>query len=212
MTGEPGGHEPAFIPPQRPLLVVLSGPSGVGKDAVLARLRESSYPFFYVTTLTTRARRPGEKDGIDYRFVSVDEFQVMRDNNALLESANVYGNWYGVPRAPVKDALERGQDVIIKIDVQGAGTIRKIAPQAVLIFLTTPTLEELRVRLERRLTESTGQLALRLKTAEEEMKQASLFDYLVVNHEDRVDEAVGTIEAIVIAEKSRVHPREIVLP
>lgn len=194
---------------QKPLLIVLSGPSGVGKDAVLTRLRESGYPLCYVTTLTTRPRRPNEKDGIDYHFVSEEEFQEMLATNALLESANVYGNWYGVPRAAVKDALDRGEDAIMKIDVQGAATIKRIAPQAVFIFLAAPSISELDARLTQRLTESPDTLAVRLRTAQEEMEQLPLFDYVVENPAGEIDAAVSRIKSIITAEKCRVNPRQI---
>ena len=211
MNGESDRSESIAGRPQSPLLIVLSGPSGVGKDAVLTRLRESGYPLGYITTLTTRTQRPNEKDGVDYHFVSEAKFRDMLDGNAMLESANVYGNWYGVPRAAVKEALDRGEDVIIKIDVQGAATIRRIAPRAVFIFLTGPSIEELSNRLGQRLTESPDQLAVRLRTAEEEMKQLHLFDYVVVNREGEIDAAVSRIEAIITAEKCRVNPRQIEL-
>jgi len=211
MNGESDRSESIAGRPQSPLLIVLSGPSGVGKDAVLTRLRESGYPLGYITTLTTRTQRPNEKDGVDYHFVSEAKFREMLDGNAMLESANVYGNWYGVPRAAVKEALDRGEDVIIKIDVQGAATIRRIAPRAVFIFLTGPSIEELSNRLGQRLTESPDQLAVRLRTAEEEMKQLHLFDYVVVNREGEIDAAVSRIEAIITAEKCRVNPRQIEL-
>lgn len=211
MNREPDRSESTAGRPPSPLLIVLSGPSGVGKDAVLTRLRESGYPLRYITTLTTRTQRPNEKDGVDYHFVSEAKFREMLDGNAMLESANVYGNWYGVPRAAVKEALDRGEDVIIKIDVQGAATIRRIAPRAVFIFLTGPSIEELSNRLGHRLTESPDQLAVRLRTAEEEMKQLHLFDYVVVNREGEIDAAVSRIEAIITAEKCRVNPRQIEL-
>ncbi len=211
MNGEPDRGKSIAGQPQSPLLIVLSGPSGVGKDAVLTRLRESGYPLRYITTLTTRLQRPNEEDGFDYLFVSEAKFREMLDGNALMESANVYGNWYGVPRAAVKGALDRGEDVIIKIDVQGAATIRRIAPRAVFIFLTAPSIEGLSNRLGQRLTESPDQLAVRLKTAEEEMKQLYLFDYVVVNREGEIDAAVSGIEAIITAEKCRVNPRQIEL-
>ena len=211
MNGEPDRSKSIAGRPQSPLLIVLSGPSGVGKDAVLTRLRESGYPLRYITTLTTRTQRPNEKGGVDYHFVSEAKFREMLDGNAMLESANVYGNWYGVPRAAVKEALDRGEDVIIKIDVQGAATIRRIAPRAVFIFLTAPSIEELSNRLGQRLTESTDQLAVRLRTAEEEMKQLHLFDYVVVNREGEIDAAVSRIEAIITAEKCRINPRQIEL-
>jgi len=196
-------------PPKRPLLIVLSGPSGAGKDAVLTRMRELNYPLKYITTVTTRPQRATERDNIDYHFVSTKKFQEMIENNELLERANVYGNWYGVPKKPVKQALDKGQDTIVKIDIQGAATIKKILPQAVFIFLTPPSIEELRLRLKHRHTESSFDLALRTKTAEEEIKQLSLFDYVVFSRQDEIDRAVADIEAIISTEKCRVTPRKI---
>ncbi|MFC1918916.1 guanylate kinase [Chloroflexota bacterium] len=193
------------------LFIVLSGPSGVGKDAVLARMRESGYPLKYITTLTTRPLRPNEKNNVDYHFISVKRFQEMIENNELLEWAKVYGNWYGVPKDEVKQALDRGQDVVVKVDVQGAATIKKILPQTLFIFLMTPSTEELLIRLRQRHTESSSDLALRLKTAEEEIRQLPLFDYVVVNRWDEIELAVADVEAIITAEKCRVSPREIAL-
>jgi len=191
---------------------VLSGPSGVGKDALLTRLKESEYPLCYITTLTTRPRRDSEQDMVDYHFVSTEEYHEMLAKNEFLESANVYGNWYGVPRAAVKVALDKGEDVIIKIDVQGAATLKKIVPEAVFIFIAPPSIEELNTRLTQRLTESPADLALRLRTADEEMNQLSQFDYVVVNHSGEMEQTVSTIQAIIAAEKHRVTPRQIVLP
>ncbi len=196
-------------PPKRPLLIVLSGPSGAGKDAVLTRIRELNYPLKYITTVTTRPQRATERDNIDYHFISTKKFQKMIENNELLEWANVYGNWYGVPKKPVKQALHKGQDTIVKVDIQGATTIKKILPQAVFIFLTPPSTEELRLRLKQRHTESSFDLALRTKTAEEEIKQLSLFDYVVFSRQNEIDRAVADIEAIITAEKCRVTPRKI---
>ena len=136
----------------------------------------------------------------------------MIEGNEFLEWANVYGNWYGVPKKPVKQALDKGQDIIVKVDVQGAATIKKLLPQAVFIFLIPPSMEELISRLKQRQTESAFDLALRTKTAEEEeTKQLSLFDYIVVNKRDKIDLAVSEIKAIITAEKCRVTPREISL-
>ena len=135
----------------------------------------------------------------------------MISGNELLEWANVYGNWYGVPKKPVKQALDKGQDTIIKIDIQGAATIKKILPQAVFIFLTPPSMEEVITRLKQRHTESAFDLALRIETAEEEIKQLPLFDYVVVNKQDEIDRAVADIEAIITAEKCRVNRSEITL-
>jgi len=195
----------------KPLLIVLSGPSGAGKDALLTRMKESGYPLEYITTVTTRAQRAKEKDNVDYHFVSTIKFQKMIKNNELLEWANVYGNWYGVPRQPVKEALDRGRDIIVKVDTQGAATIKKILPEAVFIFLMPPSMEELVMRLRQRHTESPFDLALRIKTAEEEIKQLPLFDYVVINKRGEIDQAVSEIKAIITAEKCRVSPREIAL-
>ncbi len=201
----------SFNRPTTPLLIVISGPSGAGKDAVLNRMKGIGYPIEYITTVTTRPQRAGEKDIIDYHFVSIERFQEMIENKELMEWAPVYGNWYGVPKQPVKQALDKGQDVIVKVDIQGATTIKKILPQAIFIFLTSPSPEELAQRLEQRHTETPFDLALRMKTAEEEIKQLTLFDYVVLNKRDEIDLAVSHIKAIITAEKCRVAPREITL-
>jgi len=204
-------NQALFNLPRNPLLIVLSGPSGAGKDAVLSRMRELDYPLRYITTVTTRPQRVNEKDNIDYHFVSTERFQEMISNDELLEWANVYSNWYGVPKQPVKEALEKGQDTIVKVDVQGAATIKKILPQAVFIFITPPSVEEVIVRLKQRHTESDFGLALRTKTAEEEIKQLPLFDYVIINKRDEIDLAASEIKAIITAEKCRVNRREITL-
>lgn len=192
---------------RRPLLIVLSGPSGVGKDAVLAKMRELGYPFHYVVTATTRSRRPGERNGVDYHFVSREEFQQMIDKNQLLEWANVYGNYYGVPKEEITSALSKGVDTVVKVDVQGAATIKKILPEAIFIFLMPSSIEDLKKRLRKRRNEPSGDLGLRLKKAKQEMKSLPLFDYVVTSLQDRLDEAVSQINAIVTAEKCRVHPK-----
>ena len=198
-------------PPARPLLIVLSGLSGAGKDAVLSRMRQSGYPLTYITTMTTRPRRTKERDNIDYHFISRERFREMIERGELLEWANVYGNLYGVPKESVKQALDRGQDTIVKVDVQGAAAIKKISPQAVFIFLTPPSIEELVQRLKQRRTESPSDLALRARTAEEELKQLPMFDYIIINRQGEIERAVSEIEAIITAEKCRVNPREIAL-
>ena len=202
-------NQPSAAPPARPLLIVLSGPSGAGKDAILTSLRASNYPLKYVTTVTTRPRRATETDNIDYHFISEAEFREMMENNELLEWANVYDNWYGVPKKPIKQALDAGQDTIVKVDIQGAATIRKILPQAVFIFLMPPSMAELKSRLKQRHTETPIDLALRIKTAGEEIKQLSLFDYVVFNRQGEIDRAVSEIQSIITAEKCRVNQREI---
>ena len=196
---------------RRPLLIVLSGFSGVGKDTVLARMKTLGYPLEYITTVTTRSQRAKERNNVDYHFVSAERFQKMITGNELLEWANVYGNWYGVPKQPVKQALDMGQDTIVKVDGQGAATIKKILPQALFIFLMPPSIEEVITRLKQRHTESSSDLALRIKTAEAEIKQLPLFDYVVINKQDELDQAVLEIKAITTAEKCRVSPREIAL-
>jgi guanylate kinase len=194
---------------QRPVLIVLSGPSGAGKDAVLSRMKELGIPFHYVVTATTRPRRPGEIDGTDYLFLTSAELNRMRSEGELLETAEVYGNWYGVPKKQVKEALREGKDVILKVDVQGASTIRKLIPGAVLIFLTLPSTEEYERRLRQRKTESEQALKVRLSKALDEMKNLPMFDYVVVNNQGELDSAVSQIAAIVTAEKCRVHARTV---
>ncbi len=195
--------------PKKSLLIILSGPSGVGKDALLNRMKDLKYPLEYITTVTTRPRRAGERNHIDYHFITTEKFQEMIKKGELLEYANVYGNWYGVPKQLVKQALESGQDTIAKVDIQGAASIKKIVPQAVFIFLMPPSIEELGIRLKKRHTESSFDLNLRLQTATEEMKQLSLFDYVVYSQRDDIARAVADIAAIITAEKCRVTPREI---
>ena len=161
--------------------------------------------------MTTRPRRHNEKNNVDYHFVSEGEFQTALINNELLESANVYDNWYGVPKEPIRLALKEGKDIIIKVDVQGAATIKKLAPQAIFIFLMPPSINELAARLNRRYTESPESMALRLRACEHEMKQISKFDYVVFNHRDQIESAVNEIKAIITAEKCRVKPRKVML-
>ena len=193
--------------PSPPLLVVLSGPSGVGKDAVLGELRKLDRPWHFAVTATTRPMRPGERDGVDYIFLEPDTFARMQDRDEFLECAEVYGRWYGVPRSQARDALRTGRDVFLKIDVQGAATIRRMAPEALLIFLMPPSLEDLRQRLTGRMTESAEELDRRLRTAEEELAEVHHFDYRVVNAQGQLERAVADIDAIVAAEKCRVAPR-----
>lgn len=191
----------------QPLLVVLSGPSGVGKDAILTRMRELGRHFHYVVTATTRPKRACEKNGVDYHFLSRQKFQRVLDEDGFLEWATVYGNYYGVPRDEITSALSKGIDVIVKVDVQGAATIKKILPQAVFIFLMPPSMEELEKRLRNRLSESSTDLALRLKSAKEEAESLLLFDYAITSRQDRLDDVVFQIDAIIAAEKCRVKPR-----
>jgi guanylate kinase len=200
--GKGAGHCP-------PLLIVLSGPSGAGKDAVLARMKKAGLPYHYVITATTRPKRASEKNGVNYHFLSQKAFQEMIDRSQFLEWANVYGNYYGVPKAEITSALSRGVDTIVKVDVQGAATIKNILPQAVFIFLMAPSMEALGKRLKRRRSESADELALRLEKAKEEIKSLPLFDYVITSHQNKLGQVVSQIEAIVAAEKCRVRPRTI---
>jgi guanylate kinase len=190
-----------------PLLIVLSGPSGVGKDAVLNGMKRRRYTLYYAVTATTRPRRERERDGVDYYFVSRADFEKMIERNELLEWANVYGNLYGVPKRQILEALSRGQDAVVKVDVQGAATIKRIVPQAVFIFLAPPSMNDLENRLRQRKTESGVDLELRMRAAHEEMKQLPVFDYIVVNRKDGIEAAISQIEAIITAEKCRVNQR-----
>lgn len=194
-----------------PLLIVVSGPSGVGKDAVLSRMRQMNLPCHFTVTATTRSMRVGERDGVDYFFTERSEFQRMIDDNELLEWAEVYGNYYGVPKNQVRTALDSGLDVLIKPDVQGAATIRELVPDALLIFLAPPDMAELESRLRERMTESEQALTIRLGTAKAEMEEQSKFDYVVINHSGRIDETVERIEAIISRERSRSSRGRIVI-
>jgi guanylate kinase len=197
----------SLIPPQKPLLIVLSGLSGVGKDTVLAKLRKLKLPAFISISVATRQPRQAEKDGIDYYFISKEKYREMVEKDELLESATVYGHGYGIPREQVRKALKKGQDVIVKIDVQGAATIKKKVPNALLIFLVTYSLDELEKRLKKRRTETEAELKLRLKTAVKELDSIPMFDYVVVNREGKIDRAIADIMAIITAEKCRAKPR-----
>ena len=194
-----------------PLLIVISGPSGVGKDTVLEKMRERNPSLYYTVTVTTRAIRPGETQGIDYIFISRDAFIKKIENKELLEWAQVYGNYYGIPRDQVEQALSQQRDVVVKIDIQGAATIKRLLPEAMFIMIAPPSMEELEQRLKQRKTETPKDLQLRIATARKEMESMYLFDYVTVNHHDRIEEVVSQIEAILTAEKCRVVPRELKL-
>ena len=184
------------------LLIVLSGPSGVGKDAVLNKMREKPSNYHFTVTATTREMRGKETAGKDYIFLSRDQFENLVDDEGFMEWSEVYGNLYGVPKSQVTDALSKGKNVIVKIDVQGAKKIKNLAPQAVFIFLSPPSMESLQQRLTKRMTESPEALALRRETANLEMLESKWFHYTVVNKDNMVDETVNRIEQIVKEELS----------
>jgi len=203
--------ETLFKHPRYPLLVVISGPSGVGKDAALERMKERQLPYYFVVTATTRAPRPGEVHGRDYLFLSKDQFAEMIEQDELLEYAVVYDDFKGVPKQQVRDALNSGLDVLMRLDVQGAATIRAAIPGAVTIFISTVSEDELAERLATRKTETAESLKLRVATARREMQRVREFDYYVINRQGELDQTVDKIMAIIEAEHCRTHQRQISL-
>lgn len=189
-------------------LFVLSAPSGTGKDSVLARLRERNENVHVVVTCTTRPSRPGEVDGEHYRFVSEAEFLDMRGRGDLLEDAQYAGYYYGVPADDVRRAVASGRDVILKIEVHGGSIVKLQVPGTVLVFLAPPSVEELENRLRRAQGErghpSETDFLNRLAQAQRELACIPGYDYLVVNHPGRMEQAVEQIEAIIQAERCRV--------
>jgi guanylate kinase len=206
MAGSALAGLPVELPPRPALLIVVSGPSGVGKDVTLKRMRELGAPFHFLVTSTTRPRRPAEVEGMDYHFVSTEEFEQRLACDEFLEHAIVYGYRYGNSRREIEAALARGEDVILRIDTQGAETIRHKVEGAVFIFIAA-TLEELEARLRQRRTENEEALRLRLTMARAEMQEVHKFDYVVVNRDGQLDGTVEDIAAIIRAEKLRVQPR-----
>ena len=204
-------HSEFNIHHPQPLLIVISGPSGAGKDTVMQRMKERGLPFHFVVTATTRPKRANEVHGRDYWFVTKEEFARMINEDELIEHAIVYGDYKGIPKQQVREALASGMDVIMRIDVQGAETVRRMAPEALMIFLTTNNEDELVHRLETRKTETIDSLAIRIATARKELKRVDAFDYVIVNHDFRLDESVDAIRAIINAEHHRVKPRKVTL-
>lgn len=205
---------PIWPPGARPapgLLFVLSGPSGVGKDVALNLMRAQGFSLHFVVTTTSRPPRPGEVEGRDYNFVSNLRFQEMIANDELLEWAMVYGEYKGIPKEQIRRAIDSGHDVMLRIDVQGAATVRKLLPDAVFIFLAPASLEELVARLHARLTETPETLARRLARAPLEMDELPKFDYMVVNRHGYLEIAVEQIKSIIIAERCRVHRRRVTI-
>ena len=203
--------ETLFVHPRYPLVIVISGPSGVGKDAALERMKERRLPFHFVVTATTRPPRPGEVHGRDYLFLSKDEFADMIEKDQFLEYAVVYDDFKGVPTQQVHDALASGLDVVMRLDVQGAATVRQALPGAVTIFISTVSEAELAERLALRNTETQESLKLRIATARKEFQRLKEFDYWVINRQGELDQTVDQIMAIIKAEHCRTNPRKISL-
>jgi guanylate kinase len=214
MTATPldrtGGRAFEESDPPNPMLVIISGPSGVGKDTIIEALQRRGHlpAYHYVVTCTTRSPRGNEIDGVSYNFLTVPEFLAMRDAGELLEANEVHGNWYGTPRAGVRDALARGQHAILKIDVQGAEVVKRKVPAALLIFVLPPSLETLVEHLKARRTESAEQLEIRQRNAALELARKDDYDFVVVNQENCVDATAENIEQIITQEERR-GPRQV---
>jgi guanylate kinase len=189
------------------LLIVLSGPSGVGKGTVCKALRRRMPELVYSVSATTRAPRIGERDSVNYFFKTREEFEAMIARDELLEWAEYVGNYYGTPRKFVEETMAEGRDIILEIDVQGALQVKRRFPEGIFIFLLPPSLDELKNRIEQRGTESAETIRSRLEAAVEELKQIEHYEYAVVN--DRIEAAASRIEAILTAEHCR---RDRVMP
>ncbi len=194
-------------------LVIISGPSGVGKDTVIEAMqrREPANPRHYVITVTTRERRDNEIDGVSYHFLSLDDYRRLDADEGLLEASQVHGNWYGTPRDQVQSALTSGRDAILKIDVQGADKVRDKVPHALLIFVVPPSLEELDARLVGRSTETPKDLEIRRRNAAIELARKDEYDHVVVNETDQVDRTAEEIDAIISAEHERFAGRRLLV-
>jgi len=205
-------EQPPSDTPVSGLVFVLSGPSGVGKSTLIERLKRDRYPITHCVTATTRPRRQGEEHGVHYYFLAEAEYDQLLETDQFLEHAVVHNLYrYGIPLHSIRDGLRRGQDVILAPDVQGASTVRWKLPTAITIFLRPESLEELVPRLAARGTENDEERRIRLATAEREMQRVSEYDYVVVNHRDRLDQAVNDLKAIISAERLRVCPRTVTL-
>jgi guanylate kinase len=187
------------------LLFVVSGPSGAGKDTLVEGLKARHERLLYSVSATTRAPRPGERDGIDYFFLTREEFERRRDAGGFLEHREYNANLYGTPRSFIDEALRNGYDVVSKPEVNGALAVKRAFPDAVLIFIVPDKFSHLRSRLEARRTETNEQIAARLEIAHDEFTFVRRFDYLVINEEARPQQAVDDLEAIVRAERYRIH-------
>lgn len=186
---------------QQGILIVISGPSGTGKGTICRELLRSNPQLKYSISATTRQARDGEVDGVNYLFVAKDQFQNMIENDDLLEWAEVYGNFYGTPRHYVLEQLEKGYDVVLEIDTQGAMKVKEKFPEGIYIYIIPPSLDELADRIHKRGTDSLEVIQKRLQSVSAELTQAQNYHYIVVN--DQVAEAVRKVETIIAAEKLR---------
>ena len=210
VSDDPGRPEGVIDGAPGALLAIISGPSGVGKDTIIDEMRRREVETghdgsrHYVVTVTTRAPRDGEVDGVDYHFVTREQFLRIRAARGFLEANEVHGNWYGSPRDQVRDALVAGKDVVLKIDVQGAQVVKEQVSEALLIFVIPPSLETLFARLRTRATETVDELELRQRNAAIELARQDDYDYVVVNETGQVTRTAEAIETI-IADERRQH-------
>jgi guanylate kinase len=215
ISEDPGRPEGVVDGAPGAMLIIISGPSGVGKDTIIEALRRREADEgrdgqrFYVVTCTTRAPRAGEVEGVNYHFMSRDDFLRMHAERGFLEANEVHGNWYGSPRAPVRDALVAGRDVILKIDVQGAQVVKDQVSAALLIFIVPPTLETLFERLRSRATETADELEVRQRDAAIELARDKDYDHIVVNETDEVEGTAAKIDRIISAEHARHSRRQV---
>lgn len=198
-------------PERSPLLIVISGPSGIGKDTIVQGLKDRDLSFHFVITATSRPPRDYEVDGEDYFFYDKDRFEAMIAAGEFLEHAWVYTAYKGVPKSQVQEALDSGDDVVMRLDFQGAKTVRNLCPDAILIFLTANSTDEWLSRLHDRRSETEAELAVRIETARAEYDSLDIFDYIVVNEQSCLDRTLDVIESIIEAEHHRVHPRKVQL-